>query len=106
MCAVQLDDNHVAAWTDLGVLYETSSHFQDAMVCYNNALKACDSPNASLNTRLNVLNKKILSPVAPEIDKRLPGLADAWKLSNLGELTLQTLHLVQQGLKQMQSLQG
>ena len=28
VCAVQLDSNHVAAWTDLGVLYETAGRFE------------------------------------------------------------------------------
>ena len=96
VCAVQLDNNHVAAWTDLGVLYETAGHFQDAMVCYTNALKACGAPNTGLETRMKVLHEKMASPVVPEINKSLPGLEEAWKLPIPAELTTRTVRLVQQ----------
>ena len=37
ICAVQLDKQHSAAWTDLGVLYETVNQPKDALTCYLNA---------------------------------------------------------------------
>jgi len=38
ICAVQLDRSHSAAWTDLGILYESCSQPKDALVCYTNAV--------------------------------------------------------------------
>ncbi len=37
ICAVQLDNSHTAAWSDLGVLYEGNHRPQDAATCYTNA---------------------------------------------------------------------
>ncbi len=37
ICAVQLDKSHVAAWTDLGILYESCNQPKDALTCYINA---------------------------------------------------------------------
>jgi histone demethylase len=37
ICSVQLDKSHVAAWTNLGILYETCNQPQDALKCYLNA---------------------------------------------------------------------
>ena len=37
ICSVQLDKGHTAAWTNLGILYETAHQFQDALKCYCNA---------------------------------------------------------------------
>jgi histone demethylase len=39
ICAVQLDKSHVAAWTDLGILYENCNQPKDALTCYINAKK-------------------------------------------------------------------
>ena len=39
ICAVQLDKSHSAAWTDLGILYETVNQPKDALTCYLNAAK-------------------------------------------------------------------
>ena len=39
ICAVQLDKSHTAAWTDLGILYESCSQPKDALTCYLNAAK-------------------------------------------------------------------
>ena len=36
ICAVQLDKSHTAAWTDLGILYETCNQPKDAFTCYIN----------------------------------------------------------------------
>jgi len=38
ICAVQLDRSHSAAWTDLGILYESCGQPKDALVCYRNAV--------------------------------------------------------------------
>ena len=39
ICAVQLDKSHIAAWMDLGVLYESCNQPNDALTCYINASK-------------------------------------------------------------------
>lgn len=39
ICAVQLDKTHRAAWTNLGILYESCSQPRDAFACYLNATK-------------------------------------------------------------------
>jgi tetratricopeptide (TPR) repeat protein len=39
ICAVQLDRSHSAAWTDLGILYESCSQPKDALVCYKKAVE-------------------------------------------------------------------
>jgi histone demethylase len=39
ICAVQLEKGHTAAWTDLGILYESVSQPRDALTCYINATK-------------------------------------------------------------------
>jgi len=38
ICAVQLDKTHVAAWTNLGLLYEVNSQLKDALHCFQNAV--------------------------------------------------------------------
>lgn len=42
ICAVQLDKNHRAAWTNLGILYETCGQPRDAYACYLNAIRNLD----------------------------------------------------------------
>lgn len=37
VCAVQLDKDHIAAWTNLAILYENCNQPQDALACYINA---------------------------------------------------------------------
>lgn len=39
-CAVQLDKCHVAAWANLGTLYETMQQYKEALKCYKNAVNA------------------------------------------------------------------
>lgn len=39
ICAVQLDKTHRAAWTNLGILYESCSQPRDAFACYLNATR-------------------------------------------------------------------
>ncbi|EYC10939.1 hypothetical protein Y032_0053g2382 [Ancylostoma ceylanicum] len=39
VCAVELDPEHSAAWTNLGVLYEVHAQFNDALACFRNAIK-------------------------------------------------------------------
>lgn len=50
ICAVQLDKSHSAAWTNLGILYETCNQPRDAYACYLNATK---------NSEVNNLTKEI-----------------------------------------------
>jgi histone demethylase len=42
VCAIQIDNKHATAWMDLGILYETNSQSQDALVCYRKALQEKD----------------------------------------------------------------
>lgn len=39
-CAVQLDKCHVQAWINLGVLYESTHQFKEALTCYTHAVNA------------------------------------------------------------------
>lgn len=39
ICSVQLDKSHTAAWSNLGVLYESFNQPQDALKCYMNAAR-------------------------------------------------------------------
>jgi len=39
-CACQLDRKHVAAWTNLGVLYESMGQYKEALKCYQNAVSS------------------------------------------------------------------
>lgn len=43
ICAVQLDKGHSAAWTNLGILYESCGQPRDAFACYLNATKNTDT---------------------------------------------------------------
>lgn len=43
ICAVQLDKGHSAAWTNLGILYESCGQPRDAYACYLNATKNTDT---------------------------------------------------------------
>lgn len=40
ICAVQLNKNHTAAWTNLGILYESCNQPKDAFACYLNATRS------------------------------------------------------------------
>lgn len=40
ICAVQLDKCHSAAWTNLGILYESCLMARDAFACYLNGSPA------------------------------------------------------------------
>ena len=53
ICAVQLDEKHSAAWTNLGILYESVNQPRDALVCY---LKA--SKNQKSKCRYRILASK------------------------------------------------
>ncbi len=33
VCAIQLDPTHVAAWTDLGILYEACEQLRQVFIC-------------------------------------------------------------------------
>ena len=46
ICAVQLDKSHLAAWTDLGLLYETCSQPKDALTCYIESTKLAKGKDA------------------------------------------------------------
>lgn len=35
VCAIQLDPTHVAAWTDLGILYEACEQLRQELICCN-----------------------------------------------------------------------
>lgn len=52
ICAVQLDKGHSAAWTNLGILYESCGQPRDAFACYLNATKNTDTVNIILSSFL------------------------------------------------------
>lgn len=53
ICAVQLDKNHRAAWTNLGILYETCGQPRDAYACYLNAIRNLDIVSILLISKNN-----------------------------------------------------
>lgn len=50
ICAVQLDKGHSAAWTNLGILYESCGQPRDAFACYLNATKNTETVSNLFNT--------------------------------------------------------
>merc|ERR1719458_2411637 len=60
ICAVQLDKDHWAAWTNLGILYESQSQPHDALACYTNATRN-RSLNPNLHQRIKYLKTQMAS---------------------------------------------
>ena len=56
ICAVQLDKGHTAAWTNLGVLYESCSQARDAYACYLNATRNSDTAKVMICFLYIILN--------------------------------------------------
>lgn len=56
ICAVQLDKSHTAAWTDLGILYETCNQPKDAYTCYINGTRN----KGILHVSCSTIDEKIL----------------------------------------------
>lgn len=52
ICAVQLDKSHSAAWTNLGILYESCNQPRDAYACYLNATKNSDGQQSTVVSAL------------------------------------------------------
>ena len=85
ICSIQLDSQHIAAWTNLGILYDQHSQFRDALRCYQNALQfnRTGAKNAALEERFRVLEEtlqKIPSESVETTPPTLPSLDQAWKL--------------------------
>lgn len=61
ICAVQLDETHSAAWTDLGLLYETFKQPKDALTCYLKATKTAKGGlvNPTLNGKIKLLQQNL-----------------------------------------------
>ena len=92
ICAVQLNKNHSAAWTNLGLLYESTRQPKDALVCYKNA-KVTNSPQ--LHQRIKYLKAQLenLPPPPPHPmtpgavkPKQLPSVEEAWDLPISNEM--------------------
>ena len=64
--AVQLDKTHRAAWTNLGLLYESVSHPKDALACYINASE--DDPK--LQPRIKFLQQQLGNAPPPGANSR------------------------------------
>ena len=64
ICSVQLDKEHWAAWTNLGILYESQSQPHDALACYTNATRN-RSLNPSLHQRIKYLKTQMAQAPAP-----------------------------------------
>jgi len=81
ICAVQLDKNHVEAWINLGLLYESASQPQDALACYQNAAIERPVPT-SVAQRAKFLKSQIssipLNALAGAKQKQLPSVEEAW----------------------------
>jgi len=42
VCAIQIDNRHAIACLNLGILYESSGHASDALICYRKAIQEKD----------------------------------------------------------------
>lgn len=64
ICAVQLDKTHRAAWTNLGILYESCSQPRDALACYLNATRyssVCIKAIAVLTSHQQFINYSVFN---------------------------------------------
>lgn len=59
ICSVQLDKSHSAAWSNLGILYESVQQPRDALKCYLNAAKVRGSLNVALSERIKFLQSQL-----------------------------------------------
>ncbi|CAH8447835.1 unnamed protein product [Schistosoma turkestanicum] len=69
-CAVQLDKCHIAAWANLGTLYESMQQYKEALKCYKNAVNA-DKHNEvrpEIRSRLAVLQQLV-----PKLSDKVTG---------------------------------
>lgn len=62
ICAVQLDKSHTAAWTNLGILYESCNQPRDAHACYVNATRGSQNPDAKNNNNSTTHSPLSISP--------------------------------------------
>ncbi|GMT37882.1 hypothetical protein PFISCL1PPCAC_29179 [Pristionchus fissidentatus] len=75
ICAVDLDPEHSAAWTNLGQLYEAHAQFADALSCYKNAIKFNPACPEHLKSRIIILERELaLSPILAQPPNRPQGL--------------------------------
>ena len=89
ICSVQLDKEHWAAWTNLGILYESQSQPHDALACYTNATRN-RSLNPSLHQRIKYLKTQMAQAPAPAAagkQRSLPTVEEAWNLPISNEMT-------------------
>jgi lysine-specific demethylase 6A len=71
ICAVQLDKSHTAAWTNLGILYESCSQPRDACACYVNATRGSTKPmNPHLTQRIKFLQTHLSNAPMPSVSNK------------------------------------
>lgn len=111
ICAVQLDKSHSAAWTNLGILYESVSQPKDALACYVNASRGNNNTpnctgslvglggaksggntpmNPSLQQRINFLQSHLSQAPMPSVAtkrRQLPSIEEAWNLPISAEMS-------------------
>lgn len=63
--AVQLDKTHRAAWTNLGLLYESVSQPRDALACLVNAAK----DDSKLQPRIKFLQQQLANAPQPALSR-------------------------------------
>lgn len=100
ICAVQLDKSHTAAWTNLGILYESCSQPRDAYACYLNATRNKIESETTITTgglkpqslvqRIKFLQTQLAQAPMPSITskrRQLPSIEEAWNLPISAEMS-------------------
>ena len=88
--AVQLEKYHLAAWTNLGLLYESFSQLHDALSCYVNAVAKQKTPIPNLHQRIKYLKTQLSGAPAQgpsHRPKQLPSVEEAWNLPVSNEMS-------------------
>lgn len=88
--AVQLEKYHLAAWTNLGLLYESFSQLHDALSCYINAVAKQKTPIPNLHQRIKYLKTQLSGAPAQgpsHRPKQLPSVEEAWNLPVSNEMS-------------------
>lgn len=120
ICAVQLDKGHTAAWTNLGVLYESCSQPRDALACYLNATRKTKvdllktititgGKPQNLAQRIKFVHTQLAHAPMPSITskrRQLPSIEEAWNLPISAEMSARQQQTVQNNQQQRQYQKG
>ena len=91
ICAVQFDKDHEAAWSNLGILYESVNQPRDALGCYLNATKKNPHPDSSpFAPRIKFLQQQLANAPMPSVTNKQRTLAtieEAWNFPVLSEMS-------------------